>query len=122
MFFSKPTTEQAVALAAVFQACELVADLAHTGEAPTAALELGMSSLLNQTPDSIEQLYGPLANLELGIQSMSALFGGDSPALQHRPEVLRYVVSILFLARKLSRDKDRLNHIAEGIGQAARQA
>ena len=122
MFFSKPTTEQAVALAAVFQACELVADLAHTGEAPAAALELGMSSLLNQTPDSIEQLYGPLANLELGIQSMRALFGGDNPAMQRRPEVLRYVVSVLFLARKLSKDKDRLNHIADGIGQAARQA
>lgn len=122
MFFSKPTTEQAVALAAVFQACELVADLAHTGDAPVAALELGMSSLLNQQPDSIDQLYGPLANLKLGIVSMNALFGENGRAMEQRPEVVRYVVSILFLARKLSKDKDRLNHIAEGIEQAARQA
>ena len=51
--FSKPTPDQAYALAAVFQTCDLVSQLAHTGEAKSDLMELAMSTLLNQNPSSL---------------------------------------------------------------------
>lgn len=119
MFFSKPTSEQAIALAAVFQACELVSQLANSGEASRDDMELCMGALLNQNPDSLSQLYGPVSGLKLGMDSMARLFNdsdGDKTA------ILRYVVSILYLARKLSSDKAMLAKIASGIENAERQA
>ena len=120
MFFNKPTADQAVSLAAVFQSCELVAELAHTGNAPIGQMQHSMEILLNQNPLSIEQLYGPLDNLALGFQSMKSLFG-EVERPKH-PEVMRYVLLVIYLASKLSKDKHRLNTIAEGIELAARQA
>ena len=133
--FSRPTYEQALALAAVFQSCELVAQLAHNGDIAPASLELCMSALLNQNPESIEDIYGSEKNLAIGIASIKALMGGSNtePSAQEkeqeqelkqeqRPEVMRYVISILYLARKVLGNKKMLNSIGGGIENAARQA
>ena len=119
MFFSKPTSEQAVALAAVFHACELVSQLANTGEASSDDMSLCMSALLNQNPDSLSQIYGPVSGLKLGMDSMERLFSDGNG---DKAEILRYVVSILYLARKLSSDQGMLDKIATGIENAERQA
>ena len=123
MFFSKPTSEQAVALAAVFDACELVSQLANTGEASSDEMSLCMSALLNQNPDSLSQIYGPVSGLKLGMDSMERLFSdGSEETKKDSGEILRYVVSILYLARKLSSDKGMLDKIATGIENAERQS
>jgi|TARA_B110000093_G_C12930429_1_gene393256 high frequency lysogenization protein len=123
MFFSKPTSEQAVALAAVFHACELVSQLANTGEASSDEMSLCMSALLNQNPDSLSQIYGPVSGLKLGMDSMERLFSdGNEETKKDSGEILRYVVSILYLARKLSSDKGMLDKIATGIENAERQS
>lgn len=123
MFFSKPSSEQAVALAAVFHACELVSQLANTGEASSDEMSLCMSALLNQNPDSLSQIYGPVSGLKLGMDSMERLFSdGNEETKKDSGEILRYVVSILYLARKLSSDKGMLDKIATGIENAERQS
>ena len=123
MFFSKPTSEQAVALAAVFHACELVSQLANTGEASSDEMSLCMSALLNQNPDSLSQIYGPVSGLKLGMDSLERLFSdGSEETKKDSGEILRYVVSILYLARKLSSDKEMLDKIATGIENAERQS
>ena len=119
MFFSKPTSEQAIALAAVFHCCELVSQLANTGEASSEDMAMCMGALLNQNPDSLSQLYGPVSGLTLGMKSMQRLFSDGN---QDQTEIMRYVISILYLARKLSSDKNMLNKIASGIENAERQA
>ncbi len=119
MFFSKPTSEQAIALAAVFHCCELVSQLANTGEASSKEMMMCMGALLNQNPDSLSQLYGPVSGLTLGMKSMQRLFSDDN---QGQTEIMRYVISILYLARKLSSDKNMLSKIASGIENAERQA
>ena len=114
MIFARPTQEQALALAAVFQACELVADLAHNGQTDNAKLEMAMGALLNQNPESLDQLYGPVDNLTTGINSMADFMGRQS-SNPHHPEVMRYVISILYLARKLSGNKAMLAKIAQAL-------
>ncbi len=123
MIFSRPTQDQALALSAVFQACEMVADLAQNGDTEAHSLELAMQSLLNQNPASLEALYGPPENLTRGMQSMAHHLG-KAPMRQNsaRPEALRYLISILYLARKLSKDPKMLQKIAEGIANGVRQA
>ena len=119
MFFSKPTSDQAIALAAVFHCCELVSQLANTGEASSEDMAMCMGALLNQNPDSLTQLYGPVSGLTLGMKAMQRLFSDGN---QGQTEIMRYVISILYLARKLSSDQNMLNKIASGIENAERQA
>ena len=119
MFFFKPTSEQAIALASVFHCCELVSQLANTGEASSEDMAMCMGALLNQNPDSLSQLYGPVSGLTLGMKAMQRLFNDGN---QGQTEIMRYVISILYLARKLSSDKNMLNKIASGIENAERQA
>lgn len=119
MFFSKPTSEQAIALASVFHCCELVSQIANTGEASSEDMALCMGALLNQNPDSLSQLYGPVSGLTMGIKSMQRLFSDGN---RGQTEIMRYVISTLYLARKLSSDKNMLNKIASGIENAERQA
>ena len=78
-----------------------------------------MGALLNQNPDSLSQLYGPVSGLTLGMKAMQRLFSDGN---QGQTEIMRYVISILYLARKLSSDKNMLNKIASGIENAERQA
>ena len=121
MIFSRPTQDQALALAAVFQACELVAAMAHNGEVEPDQLEMSMTALLNQNPQSLEELYGPSSNLAVGIKSMTG-FMTKQPHSTHQAEVVRYAISVLYLARKLSANNAMLSKIARGIEDAARQA
>jgi high frequency lysogenization protein len=101
----------------------MVADLAQNGDTEAHSLELAMQSLLNQNPASLEALYGPPENLTRGMQSMAHHLG-KAPMRQTsaRPEALRYLISILYLARKLSKDPKMLQKIAEGIANGVRQA
>lgn len=119
MFFSTPTSEQAIALAAVFHACEVVSQLANTGEALSSDMTVCMGALLNQNPDSLAELYGPTAGLKQGMDVMKTIFQARDG---ENSDTLRYVVSILYLARKISRNKASLEPIAKGIETAARQA
>ena len=119
MFFSTPTSEQAIALAAVFHACEVVSQLANTGEALSSDMTVCMGALLNQNPDSLAELYGPTAGLKQGMDVMKTIFQARDG---ENSDTLRYVVSILYLARKISRNKTSLELIAKGIETAARQA
>ena len=119
MFFSTPTSEQAIALAAVFHACEVVSQLANTGEALSSDMTVCMGALLNQNPNSLAELYGPTAGLKQGMDVMKTIFQARDG---ENSDTLRYVVSILYLARKISRNKTSLELIAKGIETAARQA
>ncbi|MCT2530996.1 high frequency lysogenization protein HflD [SAR92 clade bacterium H921] len=123
MFFSTPTSDQAVALAAVFQCCELVSQLAKTGHAPNDDMALCLTTLLNQNPDSLTQLYGPVSGLSLGMNSMYQLFADGETGNHKEPgEIIRYVIAIMYLARKVAGDKNMLGKIANGIESAERQA
>ena len=119
MLFSQPTSDQAVALAGVFHCAELVDKLAHNGYVSELQLGQAMTALLNQNPQSVMDLYGDLDNLELGMTSLRAAIEQDTKTTT---DVMRYVIGIMYLARKLTSDKKRLTEIGEGIEIAGRQA
>lgn len=120
--FSKPTHDQAMALAAVFQACHLVDQLANTGEASTEKMKVCISALLNQDPESIVDLYGSENNLETGADAMTLLLNEPKGSELFSSIILVYGLSILSIERQLNSRPVLLKNIAEGIDNASRQA
>ncbi|WP_461520729.1 high frequency lysogenization protein HflD [Porticoccus sp.] len=118
--FSKPNREQVLALAGIFQACQLVETLAKTGSVPSDRFTVCVESLFQQNPPSTEAVFGSLSNLQLGIESMQELITLQSRT--QKSDTLRYVVGVIYLANKLRRNKSMLNLIGERLQQAAKQA
>ena len=126
MMFSKPVTQdQLFALAGMFHACQLVDDMARHGSVDSKQLDIHLRALLNQNPETTYSVYGTdredaLHNLAPGIQAMQSLLGQNKKSAE--PNVLRYLVSVAFLARKLSQNSAMLNRVGEGIHNASLQA
>jgi len=121
--FSKPTKQQALALAAIFQASNQVYKLAYTGDSDIETMEFSMSTLLNQNPDSLGQLYGPIDNLQDGLVTMQRFLENAKNISEPRhKEVISYVMSSIHLASKLSSDQQLLSKIENGIDKARLQA
>jgi high frequency lysogenization protein len=121
--FSKPTEQQTLALAAIFQASNQVCKLAYNGDSDANKMHFCMSTLLNQNPDSLEQLYGPVENLQDGINTMWGFMKNTNKISDEKhKEVISYVMSSIHLASKLSADKQLLSIIETGIDNARQQA
>ncbi len=121
--FSKPTKQQALALAAIFQASNQVYKLAYTGDSDIKTMEFSMSTLLNQNPDSLGQLYGPIDNLQDGLVTMQRFLENAKNISEPRhKEVISYVMSSIHIASKLSSDQQLLSKIENGIDKARLQA
>ena len=119
VIFRRPTADQALALAGVFQSAELVAKLATEGHVSEEQLSAAMSALLNQNPETVSSLYGNVSDIELGINSMREMINDRTQA---STDVMRYVIGIMYLARRLTADTVRIKHIGDGITNAKRQA
>ena len=119
VIFSRPTADQALALAGVFHAAALVDEIANHGDIGPNQLANAMSVLLNQNPDSVSSLYGSPDNIQLGVSSMRTLLTDRSAGSAN---VLRYAIGIMYLARRLTNDKAKLDKVGNGIANAQRQA
>lgn len=122
--FSKPTHDQALALAAIFQSCDLVYQLAHSGHAENSMMEFSMSTLLNQNPSSLKDLYGSTEALRAGAKIMAAFFGNPKQKTGNSDsrEIINYVMSTIHLASKLGKNTAMLQKISQGIERANSQA
>lgn len=112
--------DQALALAGVFQSATLVERLAKTGNAPSELIETGVYSLFQQNPDSAGDVFGGTDKLLEGLKVLRQLL----KTRQH-PEYtdcLRYVLSILYLQRQLSKKNDLLSIIGSRLEKAQTQA
>lgn len=120
MFFSKPTPDQAIALAAIFQACQLVEDLASTGLCQQRDLEICVNSLFERNSDSALAVYGSIEGLRTGLDTLQQILGSTQSS--EHGNVLRYSLGVLYLQRRLRKDSTKLATIADGLDRARRQA
>jgi len=115
-----------LALAGIFQASALVAQLAKTGNVPSEAYHCSIESLFALNPPDTISIYGSVASLRLGLEQLRATLSSETtnntPDAARIREVLRYSMAILHLQKKLSRRKDMLGVIGSRLQQAARQA
>ncbi|MCB5160816.1 high frequency lysogenization protein HflD [Marinomonas algarum] len=111
--------EQSIALSAVFQAAELVAVLAKTGQVDNASLEPMLESILMVNASSTEDIYGGQwdcpSHLALGRKIARQALGKERRSVN--PDTLRYALSLMHLESKLAKEPDMLSTIGQKIGQ-----
>ena len=82
---SKPTRDQVIALAGIFQACQLVETLAKNGSVPSDRFNVCIDSLFQKNPESTDAVFGSVEHLQLGIESMQELITLQSRESRQTP-------------------------------------
>jgi high frequency lysogenization protein len=112
-------TNQTIALAGVAQTAALVQQLATTGTVDPIAMEASIGSVLKIDSDSVIDIYGSLAGINLGLKQLNEQMTGYKIV---NPEQARYCASLVFLENQLSSRKDMLKSIQTGITKAQAQS
>ena len=120
MIFTKPTRDQVIALAGLFQACQLVEELARNGSVTADTFATCMRSVFQQNPSSAEQVYGGVDELHVGIKTMHQLLTIQNSG--KASDALRYAVGVAHLQGRLMRNRTILNKLSQGIERAQAQA
>ena len=111
--------DRTLALAGVFQATALVKNIAATGSVDKHDFEICIRSIFETDPESVEAVYGQVEYLRTGLTTLIEQLGEKST--QRDIDIARYVISLLHLQRKLSKNKPILDNVANGIERARRQ-
>jgi high frequency lysogenization protein len=111
--------DKTLALAGVFQATALVKNIAVTGSVDKHDFEICIRSIFETEPESVEAVYGQVEYLRTGLTTLIEQLGEKST--QRDIDIARYVISLLHLQRKLSRNRPILDEVANGIERARRQ-
>ena len=106
------------ALAATLQAIAQVQYIARHGETDEQQLAAALKTVLVTEPDSIDDIYPDKQVLANGYRWLLNQLGDSQ---QKDVEITRYLVGILSLERKLSRNNGALNVLSERINQLHRQ-
>ncbi len=95
--------------------------VAHKGQCDSQLLSTCLGSLVHENANSIEEIYGGLANLKLGLSALMYNLGGGQLEPDGRPknmESTRYSINVLHLQRKLMQNKAVYDELMEGIRDA----
>lgn len=109
--------EQLLALAAALQAISLVSDIARHGRIDSVLVRSCLQGLIRPYQGNISALYGGAAQLRPGLIALRAQLTDARD-----PDLTRYAIVLLHLEKRLQRQPDRLQGIANGLDRARRQA
>lgn len=116
---SEALTNRTLALAGVFQSAWLVNQVATTGGCDESMLETCINSIFNLNPDNAEAVYGSSLCLAKGLNLIQTNFDGKPD--DRDLHVTKYVLSLLYLERKLAKNQTLLNTIGENIERTKTQ-
>ncbi|MCB1574845.1 MAG: high frequency lysogenization protein HflD [Xanthomonadales bacterium] len=106
-----------IALAGVFQACAVVRSIANEGRSDSAAVESSLASLFRIDSDSAADVFGGLAGVRLGMETLVANLDSEHRNLA----VSQLVMGVLRLERKLDGRSEMKRQLREGIESIQRQ-
>ena len=109
-----------LALAGVFRAATLVNILANEGTISEDDLRISIESIFETDPKDIIQVFGSIDNLSQGFSTLKNQLGKDSNS--RNIDIARYVVSMLFLERRLMKNPAMLETLSTGVELATRQS
>lgn len=109
-----------LALAGVFRAASLVNTLANEGTISESDIQISVEGIFETDPDEAIQVYGSIENLSEGFTTMMNQLSKDSQ--KRNMDIARYVVSMLFLERRLMKNSDMLETLSTGVDLASRQS
>ncbi|MCB1578500.1 MAG: high frequency lysogenization protein HflD [Xanthomonadales bacterium] len=106
-----------IALAGVFQACAVVRSIANEGRSDGAAVESSLASLFRIDSDSAADVFGGLAGVRLGMETLVANLDSEHRNLA----ISQLVMGVLRLERKLDGRSEMKRQLREGIESIQRQ-
>lgn len=109
-----------IALAGVFRAAALVNTLANEGTISEDELTVSIKSIFETDPGEAIEVFGNIENLTVGFNTLINQLGKDS--INRNIDIARYVVSLLFLERRLMKNPEMLDTLSNGVELAARQS
>ena len=109
-----------MALAAVFRSAYLVDKLSHGVNVSESDISNCVNSIFCTSPDSPIEVTGSVEQLKDGFKCLIDQFGGETK--NRNMDIARYVVSMLFLERRLTKNSTILDKLSTGIELASRQA
>ena len=120
-------TDRTIALAGIFQATQLVHQLAYTGKADGDDFETCINSLFVTDADTAIETFGDITRLRSGLQALIEQLGGSGEAStqtqqSRQLDATKYAIGIMVLERKLSKNPDMLKTVFDGIERARSQA
>lgn len=112
--------EQTITLAAICHVAYSVQKLARNGQVNDLELSMLLKSVMVTSPSNTLEVYGSeISNLKTGLDTLIAHLGNNSQ--KKDPEITRYVVSLLSLERRLSKNNKKMAELGNRIEQAQRQ-
>jgi high frequency lysogenization protein len=111
---------QTVALAGVCQAARLVDQLSRTGSYPLEFLEPSIHSLFEFDAQSVEDIFGGLPGVKLGLHNLSNLLANHKE--QEQQEIVRYVFSLLYLERRFAANSEMMAVVHSRLQHASFKA
>jgi high frequency lysogenization protein len=102
-----------LAFAGMYQCAELVRQVARHGLFDQAEFEVCIKSVLKLDADSVEEIYGGVAGVKMGLRMLCGQISSVNKA--QNTEVLRYMLGMIVLEHKLMKQPNMLDYIRSGI-------
>lgn len=110
-----------LALAGICQASLMVQKLAHEGSYNEQDGKTMVDCLTNMNPSTTLDVFGnDEANLKTGLTALMGMLTGGNSGIS--AEMTRYMLSIMALERRLSKDDKAMEQLGQRIEQLERQA
>lgn len=105
--------DRTIALAGIYQAARLVQQTAQGERRDADATRASINSILNTDPESTAAVYGDSRALGTGLETVMSQLANDN---KQRDMVLTgYVITLMHLERKLTRQTALMKQLANGI-------
>jgi high frequency lysogenization protein len=112
--------EKILALAGIFQATRLVQKVATTNSLDQTAFETSLNSIIEIDPPNTLAVYGGTTEgITLGLELLQEQFGEDTT--KRDMELTKYIVTIMHLTGKLTKNKAMLSTLSNGIERVRAQ-
>ncbi|MDH5518079.1 MAG: high frequency lysogenization protein HflD [Gammaproteobacteria bacterium] len=105
--------DKTIALAGIYQAAQLVKDIAWQGKTNSTAMESSFESLLNFDAPDVISVYGNLSGIIQGLRTLHNQL--DSQSQNRNTDIMRYVITLIHLQRKLEKNPQLLQKVSSRL-------
>lgn len=111
--------ERTLAFAGIFQGAALVQQIARNGQPDSQAFSHSIASILKLEAGSTREVFEGVNGVRLGLQTLVSHVSNKRNV--NDMELARYIVSLLYLERRLMKSPETLKRLADGIAVAQGQ-
>ncbi|CAH9018533.1 high frequency lysogenization protein HflD [Candidatus Nitrosacidococcus sp. I8] len=105
--------DRVLALAGMIQALNSVQQIARHGSVATDTMNASLFSIFELNPETTEGVYGGIQGLSVGLKFLNQQL--NKKLRRAEPELLRYLITIIYLEKKLKHNTQMLDKVGHEI-------